>query len=80
MEPKGAKMEPRGIPKCKKNAKLYPKGPKMEAPVPQWSPKVTQSVKKTPQGPSKCHYDTKMCPKVSKNKQAHTDTNNQPTK
>ena len=77
MEPMGAKMEPRGTPKLKKNAKMYPKGPKMEAPVPQWSPKVTQSAKKTPQGPSKCHYDTKMCPKVPKNKQAHNHTNTQ---
>ena len=80
MEPKGAKMEHRGTPKCQKDAKLYSKGPKMEAPVPQWSTKVTQSAKKTPQGPSKCHYDTKMCPKVPNNKQAHTDTNKQPTK
>ena len=38
------------------------------------------SAKKTQKGPPKCYRGTKLCCKVAKNKQAHIDTNSQPTK
>ena len=43
MEPRVARLELRELPKCQKDAKLHPKGGKMEAQVPKWSAKVTQS-------------------------------------
>ena len=53
---------------------------KMEPQVLQWGPKVPPKAKKnTQKGPTKCYSGPKLC-KVTKNKQAHIDTNSQPTK
>ena len=50
----------------------------MEAKVPQWSPKVTQSEKKDTTRPPKVQLRHQNVPQDAK-KQAHIDTNNQPT-
>ena len=69
------------VPKStKKTAKNTPRVANWRPKVPQWSPKVTPKYYKDATSLSKCHYNTKICPKVPKNKQAHTDKNNQPTK
>ena len=81
MEPRVATMEPSGPPKCQKDAKVYPKGAKMEAQGAQWSPKITQSAKNTPHGLPKCHCDTKICPRRQKtSKHTQTQTTNPPNK
>ena len=80
MEPKGAKMSPRGAQKHQKDAKEYPKSSKLEAQGTTMEPQGHPKYYKDATSPSKCHYNTKICPKVPKNKQAHTDKNNQPTK
>ena len=86
----GAQGCPNGAQGCQNAAPRSPKAPKRRQSVPKGGKLEAQGTTMEPQGhpkcykdatsPSKCHYNTKMCPKVPKNKQAHTDTNNQPTK
>ena len=84
--PRVPKWSPR-VPKCppevpkssKKTPKCAPRVLKWRPKVPQWSPQGHPKCHKDATSPSKCRYNTKMCPKVPKNKQAHTDTNKQPT-
>ena len=88
--PNGPQGCPNGPQGCPNGPPRSPKVPKRHQKVPQacptGGPRCHNGVPRSPKchkdatRPHKCHYETKMCPKVPKNKQAHTDTNNQPTK
>ena len=80
LEAKGAHMAPQGPPKCLKNAKVYPKRAQLEAQGAAMESQGHLGATKTPQGSTNCRYETKMCPKVPKNNQAHPDTSNHQTK
>ena len=75
----GCQNAPPRSPKAPKRQSV-PKGGKLEAQGTTMEPQGHPKCHKDAISPSKCHYNTKMCPKVPKKKQAHTDTNNQPTK
>ena len=50
---------------------MYPKGPKMEPQMLQWSPKVPTNAKKTTIAHPKCNKDIRRCPKVPKKTNKH---------